>query len=199
MDEEHNFGSIMEGMVKNVKGGGFEMSLQLVEPELPAVHPGLEWGDLKDTASPAPVFFDPITLDGLFILPPGGGELIVVTSLTAENGLGESVIAEFEESFDIEAGSGGPQFVRGDANADAKIDLSDAVAVLNYLFVGGPAPPCFKAGDVDDNGVLELTDAVRGLNYLFTGGPAPNSPFPSCGLDPTMDDSLTCEAYEHCP
>lgn len=33
-------------------------------------------------------------------------------------------------------------FLRGDANASGKVDLSDAVFTLNWLFLGGLAPSC---------------------------------------------------------
>ncbi len=32
-------------------------------------------------------------------------------------------------------------FARGDGNSDGRLDLSDAVFVLSYLFLGGPEPP----------------------------------------------------------
>ena len=65
------------------------------------------------------------------------------------------------------------RFLRGNANADDNTDLSDAVFILSYLFIGGAAPSCEDAADSDDNGALEITDAVYLLNFLFLGGPAP--------------------------
>jgi hypothetical protein len=82
-------------------------------------------------------------------------------------------------------------FVRGNANGDAAVDISDAVYHLNYLFLGGPTPPCLDASDVDDNGALEITDAISLLGFLFQGGPDPNPPFPTPGPDPTAD-ALDC-------
>ena len=84
------------------------------------------------------------------------------------------------------------KFQRGDANADGRADLSDAVFVLNYLFTGGPAPGCLKSADCDDTGVLDLTDGVYLLSLLFLGGAQLPEPFPGCGRDPTQDE-LTCE------
>ncbi|MBN1459359.1 MAG: hypothetical protein JXA57_07470 [Armatimonadetes bacterium] len=89
-----------------------------------------------------------------------------------------------------------PSFLRGNANADETTDLSDAVFILSYLFLGGPAPTCLDSGDCDDSGVLELTDAVYLLSHLFLGGPAPAEPFPACGPDPTPEDDLSCESFE---
>jgi hypothetical protein len=91
-------------------------------------------------------------------------------------------------------------FVRGNANADESTDLSDAVFILNYLFLGGPEPSCDDAADADDNGLLQITDAVYLLNFLFLGKPQPPSPYPSCGIDPTGDrpDDLSCDVYPPC-
>jgi PKD repeat protein len=78
-------------------------------------------------------------------------------------------------------------FVRGDANGDGAIDLSDGLAILFFLFAGGSALECEDHGDADDNGSLAVTDALRILNYLFRGGPAPLAPFPAAGRDGTAD------------
>jgi len=87
-------------------------------------------------------------------------------------------------------------FIRGDANADGRIDVSDAVALLVHLFLGRPLA-CEKAGDSNDSGTLDIADAVYLLSYLFAGGPPPVSPFPSCGQDPSPDD-LTCRGFPPC-
>jgi hypothetical protein len=64
-------------------------------------------------------------------------------------------------------------FNTGDANADAVIDVSDAVFLLNYLFEGGPPPDPFQAGDVNCSGIVDLGDPLYLLNYLFRYGPPP--------------------------
>lgn len=90
-------------------------------------------------------------------------------------------------------------FTRGETDNVVPSNLSDAIAGLNYLFLGGVAPACFDAADVDDNGTLNLTDPVALLNFLFLGGAAPA--FPGISLigdnlnfDPTPDD-LLCRCY----
>ncbi len=90
------------------------------------------------------------------------------------------------------------QFVRGDANADERIDLTDGVFVLNFLFSGTDSPPCMDAADADDSGRILLTDAVYLLANLFSGGPNPAAPFPECGIDDT-DDDLECALFAPCP
>ena len=84
-----------------------------------------------------------------------------------------------------------PVFLRGMVEGGAGPGISDAVFILNYLFIGGRAPGCMKAADVNDTGVVDLTDAVYLLNYLFIGGAAPAEPV-ECGEDPT-EDELSCE------
>lgn len=88
-------------------------------------------------------------------------------------------------------------FVRGDANADGTIDLSDAMSILGYLFLGDAEPACLDALDADDSGRLNVTDAVRLLGFLFRGGPELPSPREECGADAT-GDSLECEAFGPC-
>jgi hypothetical protein len=93
---------------------------------------------------------------------------------------------------------GGPEFVRGDASGDGKIDLSDAIATLQFLFLGGEDPACPDAADDDDSGRLDLTDPIYVLQYLFLGGEAPPAPGPrACGPDPTEDLLGPC-AYPLC-
>ncbi len=84
-------------------------------------------------------------------------------------------------------------FLRGDANANCGVELSDAVFTLNYLFTGGKVPLCQDAADADDNGKLQLTDAVYTLGYLFLGSIAPPPPgAETAGIDPTVDELGTC-------
>lgn len=83
-------------------------------------------------------------------------------------------------------------FIRGDANDDKKVDISDAVFILNFLFTSGVSPPCLDAADVDDTGVIELTDVVFLLNKLFLAGQDIPKPWPNAGIDLTLD-SFYCE------
>ncbi|MBI2448727.1 hypothetical protein HYV49_00340 [Candidatus Pacearchaeota archaeon] len=84
-------------------------------------------------------------------------------------------------------------FLRGDANSDGFIDISDAVFILDYLFQGNVQPSCMDALDVDDNGVVEITDAVYFLTFLFLDGDKPPEPYPDKGADPTSDN-LLCQS-----
>jgi len=93
--------------------------------------------------------------------------------------------------------TGDGEFVRGDANADGRTDLSDAVATLAALFLGGAAPPCVSAADSNDDGAVNVSDPSFTLNFLFLGGPAIPAPTAGCGTDPTAD-GLSCDSYPPC-
>ncbi len=87
-------------------------------------------------------------------------------------------------------------FVRGDANGDQAIDISDPVAILQVLFTPGSAPlSCTDAGDTNDDGSFDISDAVFLLSHLFIpGSPPPPEPFPLSGADPTPDALGDCDA-----
>jgi hypothetical protein len=97
-----------------------------------------------------------------------------------------------------------PLFHRGDVDASGDLQLTDAVSLLGYLFLGGEAPRCAEAADSDNSGVVDITDALTILNYLFMGGLAPAPPGPPgapCGTDPDEPGSpgdLGCEEYPAC-
>ncbi|MDD4051491.1 MAG: dockerin type I domain-containing protein [candidate division Zixibacteria bacterium] len=57
----------------------------------------------------------------------------------------------------------------GDIKPDGGVNIGDAVALIYYLFRGGPAPDRHDA-DVDCNGVVDLADMVIIINLLFKGG-----------------------------
>jgi len=93
--------------------------------------------------------------------------------------------------------AGTVRFRRGDSNADGAVDLSDAVDILSYLFLGSRAPGCLDAADADANGAVELTDAVYALAYLFLAGSPPPAPGPTdCGV--AEGPSLGCQNYPGC-
>lgn len=90
------------------------------------------------------------------------------------------------------------RFLRGDANADGNVDLSDPVATLGVLFLGDGFLVCDDAADANDDGALDLSDAVHTLRFLFAGGPGPSVPGPDeCGDDPT-EDELRCASFPEC-
>ncbi|HZN60115.1 MAG TPA: c-type cytochrome domain-containing protein [Planctomycetota bacterium] len=62
---------------------------------------------------------------------------------------------------------------RGDVNRDDLLNITDAVLVLGFLFLGGEGPDCAVLPDANADGIVNLTDPVFVLNYLFLGGDAP--------------------------
>jgi hypothetical protein len=83
-------------------------------------------------------------------------------------------------------------FRRSDANGDAKVDISDPVATLGYLFSGDSVLPCLDAADSNDDGLIDISDPVATLSFLFQGHDSPPAPWGEPGVDPTAD-ALGCE------
>ena len=79
------------------------------------------------------------------------------------------------------------------------LDISDAVSILDYLFLGErETPGCLDAVDANDDGRLDVSDAVSVLGSLFLGSPAAlPEPLDRCGFDRVRDD-LACRAYAPC-
>ena len=84
------------------------------------------------------------------------------------------------------------KFVRGDASGDGVVDISDAVKILNFLFLGGPARCCEDALDANDDGAVDIGDPVFALNFLFLGGAKIPAPYPLAGGDRTEDSLICC-------
>ena len=98
-------------------------------------------------------------------------------------------------AIDLPPDAGGLQ-VSGDTNQDGRVDISDAVALLRYLFAGIPAIlPCDDGAVRDDGNIalldhngdagVDLADAVALLVYMFQQGAEPAGgvdcrPIPGC-------------------
>ena len=94
--------------------------------------------------------------------------------------------------------SGGPEFLRGDCNADRSLDIADPILTLESLFLGKGSRTCEDACDANDDGELNVADAIMTLSSLFLGGVNLPGPGPDdCGVDPS-DDELGCELYSGC-
>ena len=94
-----------------------------------------------------------------------------------------------------------PRFVRGDANSDDQINLTDGIAILGFLFGGEATPSCMQAANTTGSGgTLTITDAVLVFSWLFAGGDDPAPPSPSvanypasdCGVEPNENSTLDC-------
>ena len=89
-------------------------------------------------------------------------------------------------------------FVRGDSNRDGRLNISDALVVVDVLFRGASPLVCPDAADANDSGAVELTDVIVILNRLFLSGPPLPPPYPKLGEDPTGDD-LGCVSGSRLP
>ncbi len=94
----------------------------------------------------------------------------------------------------------GQNIKRGDVNASGDLNLTDAVVLLGFLFLGSPTSlSCENAADVNDSNDLNLTDAVVLLGNLFLGNPTTlPAPGDQCGVDPTNPSALACTSYTPC-
>ena len=88
-----------------------------------------------------------------------------------------------------------PGFLRADVNDDEKVDMTDAVWILKYLFRDGEKPACLDAADTNASGRIDIADGVYVLQYKFVGGAPPPAPYPNCGPTPFV---LGCEE-PRCP
>jgi hypothetical protein len=123
---------------------------------------------------------------GTFRFAAGSAGFVRLSNRSAGSGV---VVADAARFALVEAD---PTFIRGDANSDGVADISDAVAILGYLFLGTAAPPCLDAADSNDSGDVDLSDASSLLNHLFLGAPPPPAPYPWPGTDPTPDALSGC-------
>ena len=123
-----------------------------------------------------PAYIDAGDLDG-----NGTGDLVLVQSASRE--LVSVLVRDGEAPL--------PVFLRGDANGDGRLDVSDAVKSLRVLFAADPTD-CAEALDVNRDGKLDISDSVYLLAYLFRAGPPPPWPFPFPG-SVTPAQSLGCE------
>jgi len=64
-------------------------------------------------------------------------------------------------------------YICGDANSDETVNVSDAVCIINYVFVGGDSPDPIESGDCNCDDTCNVSDAVWIINYVFVGGNEP--------------------------
>jgi hypothetical protein len=61
----------------------------------------------------------------------------------------------------------------GDANGDTRVNVGDAVYLINYIFKLAPPPVSPYAGDPNSDGKVNVGDIVYIVNYVFKTGPVP--------------------------
>ena len=114
--------------------------------------------------------------------PPPGPHLYEITSLFTDGR--ESCVSSCEVEIVIEGEE--VLFIRGDSDSNDRVNLSDAIQILRYLYQSAGIE-CRDAADVNDSGRIELADAIYLLNFVFQSGLEIPPPFPAAGADPTPD------------
>lgn len=193
--------------LESITSAGTDAGLLGAEFEIPSV-------DMATGAAILAVIIDFMPpFDGA-VLPAGSGQSIAagtlavaldasgVTQLAPTDGLGSpptdnSFVAGGQSIFPtlvagtvtITAAEPGddPLFVRGDANRDGLVDISDGRFIQNWLLGSAAPPTCLDAADVNDDGIVDVADSISLFEFLFSGGFPPASPYPLAGSDPTTD------------
>jgi len=73
-------------------------------------------------------------------------------------------------------------FLRGDANLDERVDISDPLRILDVLFSAGEPLLCPEVADHTDDGEVDISDSISLLHSLFLD---------SADSEPTSDEPLT--------
>src|SRR4029434_2150051 len=84
---------------------------------------------------------------------------------------------------------------------EARLNITDPIRLLNYMFLGQGEVPCLDAADANNDGEADISDAIFIMSYNFARGRPPPSPGPparaACGKDPEGGD-LGCASYTGC-
>ncbi len=65
------------------------------------------------------------------------------------------------------------EYLLADANGDGAINVSDAVYIINFIFVNGPSPYPLMVADANCDDAVNVSDAVYIINHVFINGPPP--------------------------
>ncbi len=83
---------------------------------------------------------------------------------------------------DFVMGGGHPLTVRGDhdLNQDGSMDISDLIAMVNYMFNEGSSPlPSISNADFNCDQTLDIADLITQVSYMFSGGSLPCMEIPT--------------------
>jgi hypothetical protein len=102
-----------------------------------------------------------------FVFAPQSSQIGNVFSLvfTARDSNGATDVAS--SSYRVVA------FLRGDANSDNNLDMSDIMFILNYIYKGGQPPASFDAADVNLDNAINILDAEYLIRYFYKKGSPP--------------------------
>jgi hypothetical protein len=111
------------------------------------------------------------------VIASGGGPMSSVNFLL-DGTLGQAVAGpSTSTNFVLNAGYwqdfGQDSYVCGDASVNGRVDISDVVFIVNYIFGSGPVPDPLAAADVNCSNRVDISDCVYLVNYIFGGGGVP--------------------------
>ncbi len=121
-----------------------------------------------------------------------GDPTVVIEFELQSNGFLEFGGWNLDDLHVFSVGPVGTTFVRGECNADGRLDIADPIHLLWSLFDGGSSLACEDACDADDDGALGIDDAIAMLHAFLLDGPPLPAPRGEVGVDPTTD-TLTCD------
>jgi hypothetical protein len=98
----------------------------------------------------------------------GISELVFLQSIFQDSNLDTLEVASIDGLIDIKV-----LYTCGDANSDSAVNVSDAVYIINYVFIGGDVPDPIESADANCDGSANVSDAVWIINYVFIGGNDP--------------------------
>ena len=101
-----------------------------------------------------------------------------------DNGLDDDGdgLVDCEDPDCIAQGACSPAFIRGDANGDSRVNVTDALLIVRQSIGRLPLRfDCEAASDADGDQSVNITDAVFVLSWLFRAGARIPEPFPNCG------------------
>jgi hypothetical protein len=146
------------GTAKGDPGMEYDFSSSTTDPDGDDVFYWFDWGDRTESG---------------WLGPYTSGETCVASNSWTQSGIYE-VSVKAKDVFDSESDWSNSLFVAiytcGDCTDDGIIDVGDLTYLINYLFIGGPAPDPMQTGDVNSDGEVDVSDIVHFINYLFLGG-----------------------------
>ncbi|MCP4706208.1 MAG: hypothetical protein GY865_16555, partial [candidate division Zixibacteria bacterium] len=102
-----------------------------------------------------------------FVFSPQAAQIGDVYSLTFTVTDPSSAFDEVSVTYEV------VDFLRGDANSDNILDMSDILYILNYLYKDGQAPASVEATDVNYDSDINILDAEYLVRYFYKKGPPP--------------------------
>jgi len=138
----------------------FPVGRALFEEELPALDPAGGTLVLRDVQAPFEAAFDNL----------GVGEwMITAVTLDGRGAIKRSGGMVHAHVHEVVQQDGNQK--PGDYNQDGGVDLSDAISIFGFLFLGAAGPECPAGLDFNGDSQLDLSDGIGVLNWLFQGGP----------------------------